>query len=300
MPRLTVIMPAYNAAETIAQAVRSTLIDLPRDSLLHVVDDASTDNTLDTLLQIAELDQRISVQANPVNQGVARTLNRLLMGCDSQYVARMDADDIVIPGRFRRATAVLASGKADVLFGGLVHLGPGRRVRPAAQLPISPAAFGSFVLLQNPVIHSTMVGHTSVLVDAGGYRVVPSEDYDLWIRLVSAGRRLRRIGQPAVFYRHHPQQITNSSRWREAAKDNPLSAEAHADLSELVLGVRHEVYSILRSKSLSRNQFKALASFLHDLKANVDGLTPIERADLSRLCLKVAGGRRTIEESHVA
>ncbi|MHA7287360.1 glycosyltransferase family 2 protein [Arthrobacter sp. MDT3-44] len=298
MPRLTVIMPAYNAATTIAQAVRTTLFDLPRDADLHVLDDASGDNTLQVLEQLAHLDRRLVVRSAGRNRGVAATLNDLLEGTQSQFVARMDADDLVIPGRFRHALSVLQTGTADVVFAGLVHLGPGRKVRPAAQLPISSAAFASFLLLQNPVTHSTMVAVTSVLREAQGYREVPSEDYDLWLRLVAGGLRLRRLAQPGVFYRHHPAQITATGTWKAAAAYNPLSAEAHATLTEQVLGARHEVYSILRTADLNEAEQAAFSRFVHALKNSTDALGLVERADLIRLCAKVTGNRLQRRESY--
>jgi GT2 family glycosyltransferase len=298
MPRLTVIMPAYNAASTIARAVRSTLFDLPRDAELHVLDDASTDDTLLVLQTLAEVDRRVIVSSAQDNRGVAPTLNALLESAHSEFVARMDADDVVIPGRFRRAVGALRTGSADVVFGGVVHLGPGRRLRPAAQLPISPEAFPSFLLLQNPVTHSTMVARSSVLQDQGGYRRVPSEDYDLWLRLVAGGHRLRRLAQPGVVYRHHDAQITATPDWQAAAVDNPLTARAHAELSEHVLGARHEVYGVLRSTMLNDEERSLFTTFLNALKDNTDALNAIEKMDLLRLCNKVAGARLQRREIH--
>lgn len=300
MPRLTVIMPAHNAAATVAGALRTTLFDLPRDAALHVLDDASSDATLAVLEQFAGRDKRVLVESAGSNRGVAGALNALLDGVDSTFVARMDADDLVIPGRFRRALTAIQADEADVVFGGVVHLGPGRRIRPAAQLPISPAAFPSFLLLQNPVTHSTMAAKTSVLRAVGGYRRVPSEDYDLWLRLVAEGYRLRRLAYPGVAYRHHAAQLTGTESWQAAAANNPLSAQAHADLTEHVLGTRHEVYAILRNPYPDDAQRLAFRAFLEDLEANGGPRRRLEKADLRRLCAKVAGSRLERTSSYAA
>lgn len=291
MPRLTVIMPAHNAERTIAGAMRSTLVDLPRDAALHVLDDASSDGTLAVVERLAARDKRIVVDSAGTNRGVAGTLNALLERVDGPFVARMDADDLVIPGRFRSALAALDADRADVVFGGVVHLGPGRRLRPAAQLPISHAAFPTFLLLQNLVTHSTMVARTSVIRAVHGYRRVPSEDYDLWLRLVVSGSRLRRLGWPGVAYRHHAAQLTATDAWQSAAADNPLSAAAHADLSEQVLGVRHEVFAVLRNPHPDEAERLALWEFLRDVTVMGAGLGRLEKFDLQRLSAKVAGNR---------
>ena len=299
MPRLSVIMPAHNAESTIVRAVGSTLSDLPRDAELLVLDDASTDGTLGILGALAAADRRLRVSAAPSNRGVARTLNALLAAATGEYVARMDADDVVIPGRFRSALSALEHNSADVVFSGLVHLGPGRRVRPAAQFPISPAAMPYFLLLINPVTHSTMVGRRSVLADTGGYREVPSEDYDLWLRMAASGYRLRRLARPGVLYRHHPEQVTAGAEWIAAARGNPVTAQAHSTLSQLVLGTDHQVFEELRRPVATSEEAEKLLGFFADLRNGAGRLTTRERLDLSRLCHKVGSARLGREVHHV-
>src|SRR5699024_5894599 len=92
------------AADTIGAAVRSTLRALPADAELVVGDDGSTDDTLARLDDIQ--DPRLRVTPGP-GRGVAATLNALLSGVDSEFVARMDADDVVLPGRFARQLRAL-------------------------------------------------------------------------------------------------------------------------------------------------------------------------------------------------
>ncbi|WP_019483207.1 glycosyltransferase family 2 protein [Arthrobacter sp. TB 23] len=299
MPRLTVIMPAHNAEATIVRAVGSTLSDLPGDAELHVLDDASTDGTLDILDRVASSDKRLRVSVASSNQGVAKTLNALLATATGEYVARMDADDVVIPGRFRSALSALEHNTADVVFGGLVHLGPGRRLRPAAQFPISPVAMPYFLLLINPVTHSTMVGRLSVLAETGGYREVPSEDYDLWLRMAARGYRLRRLARPGVMYRHHLEQVTAGAEWIAAARSNPVTAHAHSRLSQMVLGADHQVFEELRRPVVTDKEAEKLLGFLADLRKKAGRLTLCERLDLSRLCRKVGSARLGREVHHV-
>lgn len=99
MPRLSVLMPVYNSAATLPAAVKSTLRALPEDSELVILDDGSTDRTL--ALAQGFTDQRVRVLSQS-NAGVAAALNALLSASDSEFIARMDADDIVLPGRFGR------------------------------------------------------------------------------------------------------------------------------------------------------------------------------------------------------
>jgi len=232
MPRLSVIMPAFNAESTIRAALQSTLRDMPRDSELVVLDDGSTDATAETAA--ATGDGRVRVISRP-NRGVARTLNDLLDATDSELVARMDADDVVLPGRFRRQ--LRAMDDADAVFTTVVGWGTGRPTlpRPAG---ISPEEFGLHLLLTNPVAHSTLLARRRAIAAAGAYRELPTEDYDLWLRMARGGARLRRTALPGLAYRTHAGQVTASAQWRRSSWLDPELAEAYAQLAEQLTGAR--------------------------------------------------------------
>src|SRR5690606_22298546 len=229
--RLSVIVPAYNAAGTIVSAIRSTLRALPADAEVVVLDDGSADDTAERARSIA--DRRVRVFSRP-NRGVAATLSELLDATDSELVARMDADDIVLPGRFHRQLGAIAAG-TDAVFTTVITWGSGV---PGVPRPsgIAPTEFGLHLLLTNPVAHSTMLARREVIVQAGGYRDVPTEDYDLWLRMATESARMRRLALPGLAYRVHPGQVTASAAWRRASWESPELAASYAALSERLLG----------------------------------------------------------------
>ncbi|WOF22639.1 glycosyltransferase [Microbacterium betulae] len=282
MPRLAVLMPAFDAARTIERAVRSTLADLPADAELVVADDGSTDDTLAVLDRIA--DRRLRVVTGP-NRGVARTLNRLRGITDSSFVARMDADDVVLPGRFARQLRAL--GDADAVFTAVVTARDGAP-RPSAPRPswprgIAPAAFPFHLLLTNPVAHSTLAARRSALDAAGDYRTVPSEDYDLWLRLAARGARMRRLALPGVLYRVHDGQVTAASGWRLASWHDEKTQNAFAVLSAQLLGEPRQRISSLAAAPLSRAaRLARLAEFERLFRAAVAPLGLADRRVLLR------------------
>jgi glycosyltransferase involved in cell wall biosynthesis len=231
MPRLSVLVPAYNAAETIASALRSTLAALPRDAEIVVLDDGSSDATAD--VSRATSDTRVRVISRS-NAGVAATLTELLAVTDSELVARMDADDLVLPGRLRRQLRAIESG-ADAVFTTVVTFGSGVPGLPRPS-GIAAAEFGLHLLLTNPVAHSTMLARRSTIEAAGGYRPIPTEDYDLWLRMATQGARLRRLALPGLAYRVHPGQVTASAEWRRSSWENEEIAEAYSALAEKLIG----------------------------------------------------------------
>ncbi|RLP08985.1 glycosyltransferase family 2 protein [Propionibacterium australiense] len=248
MPRLSVLLPARNAESTVAKAVRSTLSAMPADAELVVGDDGSSDRTAEQVLAGATrrgvVDPRLRlVEVVPGAGGITRVLTQLLEASDSELVGRMDADDISLPGRFSAALRCLARGD-DMVFLQQIELrepaggGAGRRIVPRVPYPIGPDEFGLHLLLTNPVCHPTMVATRDLLDRVGGYREVPAEDYDLWLRSAAAGGRLRRLGRWGIVYRVHSAQITASGQWRNASWADERQAQAFADLSERLTGVR--------------------------------------------------------------
>lgn len=231
MPRLSVLVPAYQAAQTIVPALRSTMRALPKDAEIVVLDDGSTDDTADIAGHVDDPRLRVISRSN---RGVAATLNDLLDATDSELVARMDADDIVLPGRFARQLRRIEAG-ADAVFTTVVTWGAGRPglPRPSA---IGAEAFGLHLLLTNPVAHSTFLGRRAAVTEVGGYRALPTEDYDLWLRMAMHGARLHRMALPGLAYRVHPGQVTASAEWRRASWENPEIAAAYSALAERLLG----------------------------------------------------------------
>lgn len=234
MPRLSVLLPVRNGQNTIRTAVRSTLRAMPRDSELVVFDDASTDATLAELDRVT--DRRLSIIHGDEPYGVAGGLNRLLASTDSAIVARMDADDVCLPWRFRRQLAQLGS-RVDALFTTVIDWhAPRGGVVPHAPIGIGPQAFPMHLVLGNPVSHPTLLATRESLVAVGGYRAVPAEDYDLWMRLHLGGFRLRRLAFPGLGYRIHEHQVSASDDWRRTSWASPLVASAYRDLTAQVLG----------------------------------------------------------------
>ncbi len=234
MPRLSVILPVRNGEDTIARAVSSTKRALPKDAEIVILDDGSTDST-PFILHSLEC-PTVRVITSPASGGISTALNTLIERTDSQFIARMDADDVTLPGRFGYQRRNISRGAA-VNFTTVLEWRPdSARVSPAAPLPISARAFPYHLLMTNPVSHPTLFASRDALVRVGGYRQVPAEDYDLWLRLAIEGIGIRRLALPTLLYRVHPDQVTSSLEWRHGSWTDPIVAEAFGGLSALLLG----------------------------------------------------------------
>lgn len=126
-PKVTVLMPAYNAEKYIETAIESILNQTYKDFEFIIVNDCSTDSTLDIIERYAKQDKRIKIISNKENQKIAQTLNNGLKEAKGKYIARLDADDWSYPERLEKQVnfmeenpdVVLSSGNMEICDGEL-------------------------------------------------------------------------------------------------------------------------------------------------------------------------------------
>lgn len=208
MPRVSVILPIYNAMSFIANAVESILAQTYQDFELILIDDCSTDGTIEILNKF--VDTRIQLIKNTSNLGLVGSLNKGLTIASGEYIARMDHDDIAMPFRFDRQIKFLdkypeisilgtgyrlvdASGKLGVAY-----------IPPESHDEVEWAL--SFIC---PLAHPTVMMRRNVVELAGGYLESASyaEDYDLWERL-SHNSRFANIADPLLLLRKHSSNMS--------------------------------------------------------------------------------------------
>ena len=114
-PRVTVVIPTFNNAETIGASIHSALGQSERDLEILVVDDGSHDETYAIVKMIADCDPRVQLIRHPVNLGAAAARNTALKAARGQWVALLDADDRYEPGRIARLLKVGMEKDADIV-----------------------------------------------------------------------------------------------------------------------------------------------------------------------------------------
>lgn len=234
MPTLSVLMPARNGASYLSASIRSTLAALPpRDAELVVLDDASTDSTPVILERWASRDSRLRVHHAEQNLGVAAALNWLLDRTDSDLVARMDADDVTLPHRFRSHLPLME--RHDIVFGASLWLNQhGRPIGIQHPLTMGPPALALCLLMGNFLAHDSMIARRSAIASVGGYRAVASEDYDLWLRSLNGQGRLLRTGKPVIAIRRHRKRTVLNPDWTaQRRRDATANGALYAPYSSL-------------------------------------------------------------------
>lgn len=209
-PVLSVVIPCFNGAHWLANSLGSVLAEQAPDFEVIVVDDGSEDDSRVVLKEFASRDSRVQIIFFRNNKGIVDALNAGLDAARGLYVARMDVDDICLPGRFLRQVEYLEEMDLDLCGSWFVEFGQGlpRGVRWAT----SEAAVRAAMIFQNSICHPTVMARRAVF-DAYRYRRAYQwcEDYDLFIR-ASKDFRIGNVPELLLRYRRHRQQVTASRR----------------------------------------------------------------------------------------
>lgn len=213
-PRVSVLLPAWNAAGSLAAALDSLLAQTLTDFEIVAVDDGSTDGTPDILREYAARDARIK-PLRLAHGGIARALNEGLACARGEYVARMDADDLCVPERLERQAALLEA-RADLgLVSCLVRYG-GERIGAgyAAYVDWINSLVGHEDIslhrfAESPLAHPSVMFRRELVERLDGYREGPfPEDYDLWLRWLAAGVRMEKAPEALLTWSDPPGRLS--------------------------------------------------------------------------------------------
>jgi glycosyltransferase involved in cell wall biosynthesis len=203
-PKLSVLMPVYNGARFLAEAIESVLGQTFADFEFLILDDGSDDETPAILAAYAAKDTRIR-SARRARRGLVATLNDGLAQVRSNLVARMDADDVAHPERLERQYRHMTAAQEVWVLGTQCDLvdANGRRSPAPKPMPTAAPDVADAMLCYNAVHHPTVVMRRDPILKLGGYRPAyrHAEDYDLWLRVVEAGGRIANLDWIGLSYR---------------------------------------------------------------------------------------------------
>ncbi len=230
-PRISVVMPTYNAERYVARAIDSILAQTLADFEFIIVDDGSADRSLEIIRQYQRRDDRIRVLSRP-NTGVVGAANDGLALARGELLARMDADDISYPQRFKRQVAFLDDHSDCVAVGAWV-----RRVdcdgRPTNNDYLAPLTHAEIdarwhlLGIGGGIAHPTAMLRTAVVRRIGGYRdFCPAEDIDLFLRMAEQGE-LANLPEILLDYRMHGESLSQAGRARGEWNSCVAAVAAH-------------------------------------------------------------------------
>ena len=215
-PKVSVVMPVYNAEQYVAQAMDSILGQTERDFEFIVVDDCSTDSSLEIVRSYR--DDRIRVCLHSENRGYPQAMRTGLAVARGAYMARMDADDWCAPERLERQCAFLDT-HGDFVFVAIRRFWITPRGKTYADPHPSSGewteeTWGSVYSGKREFTDPSVMARRASVESAGGYRTYlrSGQDVDLWLRLLEAGGRAATLTDPLFGRRLLPGAITFSDR----------------------------------------------------------------------------------------
>lgn len=216
MPKVSVVMAVYNGEKYLKEAVDSILNQTYTDFEFIIINDGSTDNSLNILNSFKEKDERIKIISRE-NKGLVYSLNEGVNMAQGEYIARMDADDISEPDRFEKQLQYMRENELAVCGSYATKINSfGEKIGEMNYSP-SEKKIKSFTLLHSPFIHPSVIFKKDVFEKVSGYQKFFKhiEDYELWTRIVFK-YKTGNLPERLLKYRIHDDQITkkNNSEMR--------------------------------------------------------------------------------------
>lgn len=214
--RITVLMPVYNAEKYLKQAVDSILSQTYVDFVFLIINDGSTDGTEKIILSYN--DGRIKYVNNERNIGLVKTLNKGLALVETEFLVRMDADDIAIRERLEWQIEFMDKNPEIGVCGGLCELFGLESGVPA--IPLSDENIKANLLFNNPICHPAVIIRNNIIkknnvlfgvpfdfADDYGHKVLEMEDCALWHKLKTT-TRFANLNKVLIKYRREGQNLT--------------------------------------------------------------------------------------------
>lgn len=201
-PFVSIGIPFYNSEKFLADAINSVLKQSYTNWELILMDDGSSDTSLDIASKFESLDERITLVSDGKNRGLPARLNQLSNLARGTYYARMDADDLMFPNRIKEQVTYLEKHQeVDLVGSGIVSIDNENNI-----IGIRRNRFYKGFTLKD-VLVSTWCGHPTITGKTKWFKSNPydeqmkrAQDYELWIRTIEKSNFVL-LGEYFLFYR---------------------------------------------------------------------------------------------------
>ena len=244
MTEISIIIPCYNQEKYIADCLESVLAQTFEDYEAIVIDDGSTDNSVNIVKKYQKKSDKIRLIQQP-NQGVVSARNNAIKQAKGKYIYPLDADDVAHPEVLKKSYQAIESGKGDIISCKVMLFSDSNQQIMHLSRPTK------INMIHHPCIVNSSLFRRSDFEKCGGYDKAFDkglEDYDLWPNMIlNYNLKIHRINDFLFFYR-----IKNANESRNHFAEN------HHDELRAVLC---EKYPQLRKDSLVNITFSILRFF---------------------------------------
>lgn len=209
---VSIIVPVYNVEKYIGETVASVRAQTYADWELLLVEDCSSDNTVDIITGLMEAwgDPRVRLVRQPSNMGAARARNRGLSEAKGRYIAFLDADDLWAPEKLERELSFLKEKEAAFVFTGYEFAdedgrGTGKVVRVPETLNYRQALSNTTIFTTTVMFDTERIGREELEMP-----LIKSEDTALWFRILRSGYLAYGLDENLVRYRRAGKSLSSN------------------------------------------------------------------------------------------
>lgn len=284
-------MPVYNAGQYLKEAINSILYQTLKEFELIIVDDGSTDNSVQLIQQFATYENRIKIISRE-HRGIVNSLNEALQFSQGRYIARMDADDIALPDRLEKQFTFLQNNPSYGVVGSWVQLfGEKNDIWHHRQ-------FDNFI--KNMLFYKTSgFSHSAVMLRKKVYdqftyqnNAPHLEDVDLFMRIARESNWML-YNLPEVLLQYRVTQSQISHLYKQAQEENYIRLISQHIASYGHIPTQNEMKShmmLVEQRSISLNQFEQVVEWIEKLSKILSVSLPdhylLHREKLLQLSLK--------------
>jgi glycosyltransferase involved in cell wall biosynthesis len=259
VPLVSIIIPSYNCSEYLPAALDSALRQTLPDLEIIVVDDGSTDQTLDVVRPY--LNEPRVRYIRQTNQGLPAARNAGVRASAAEYIAFLDADDELAPSALERLEYELTSGGASWCITDIFKVTNGNREIRRTNLPTGDAFYG---ILDCDFPCRAMFFRRSALVDVGMYdeSMRYREDWELNIRMCEGRKQFAYVSEPLYLYTWREGSITTSKKAQMLQYTERILRKHHKRIADQGDGTAAKLYAknmwlLAREHGRARNYHKS-------------------------------------------
>jgi glycosyltransferase involved in cell wall biosynthesis len=261
-PLVSVLIPVKNGSRFIDEAVESIISQTWKNLEIIIIDDGSSDDTMEKLKLLAAKDTRIELQKSQ-GTGFVDALHQAATLAKGSYLARMDADDICLPNRLSTQMKIMMDRPDLVVLGtAAMQIDEVGREHGIMRMPSNSQTVRKQLRHSSCVIHPSVIMRSEAFKKCGGFRkpFMHALDYDLWLRMSRIGE-IGNLPKILMYYRVHEESVTANNGKKQALKSAAaIAADALRNLTE-----SHEFDFIAELSTVS-----GLDSLLEKLQAYPD------------------------------
>lgn len=239
-PIISVVMSVYNGEKYLKEAIDSILSQSYTDFEFLIVDDGSTDKSLEIISSYE--DKRILLIKNVINLGLAKSLNSGIKHARGKYIARMDADDIALPSRLDKQFSFMEKNDNIDICGSWVQI-IGQSKGIVWKYPVESDDIKIQLLFNSAFAHPTVFFRKNSFLDRGllyDESIKSAQDYELWNRVAKCCE-MKNIPEVLLHYRLHQDQV--GKQYKSSQIDTAKNVRVKL-LRELGLDVTNEDYEV--------------------------------------------------------